>query len=178
MGSTMKQHINISYHKTKIGELIIGSFNNQLCLLDFRYRKMRNAVDNRLKKQLSAEFIEGQDDIIEQAKKQVDEYLTGIRKNFDIPLLLVGTDFQKQVWHELLNIEYGETIAYSQLATRINNPKAVRAVGSANGANAIALIVPCHRVIANDGSLGGYGGGLAVKKRLLNLEDKNKLLLG
>ncbi len=155
----MKQQININYHKTKIGELIIGSFNNQLCLLDFRYRKLRNAVDTRLKKQLNAEFIEREDEIIEQAKQQVDEYLIGTRKDFDIPLLLVGTDFQKQVWHELLNIDYGETIAYSQLATRINNPKAVRAVGTANGANAIALIVPCHRVIANDGSLGGYGGG-------------------
>ncbi len=172
MGSIMKQQINISYHKTKIGELIIGSFNNQLCLLDFRYRKMRNTVDNRLKKQLNAEFIEQQDEIIEQAKQQIDEYLIGTRKDFDIPLLLMGTDFQKQVWHELLNIDYGETIAYSQLATRINNPKAVRAVGTANGANAIALIVPCHRVIANDGSLGGYGGGLAVKKRLLQIENQ------
>ncbi len=171
-------HINISYHETKIGELIIGSFNNQLCLLDFRYRKMRDRVDNRLKKQLKAEFIEQQDEIILKAKQQVDEYLIGTRKEFDIPLLLVGTDFQKQVWHELLNIDYGETIAYSQLATRINNPKAVRAVGTANGANAIALIVPCHRVIANDGSLGGYSGGLAVKKRLLQLEDKNRLLVG
>ncbi len=164
-------HINISYYKTKIGELIIGSFDNKLCLLDFRYRKMRTTVDNRLKKLLKAEFIEHEDELIIVAKQQIDEYLAGTREVFDIPLLLAGTDFQKQVWHALLDINYGETLSYLALAKRINNPKAVRAVASANGVNAIALIVPCHRVIANDGGLGGYGGGIAIKKRLLRLES-------
>ncbi len=167
----MQKNIHISYYKTKIGELILGSFEEKLCLLDFRYRKMRTTVDNRIKKYLNAEFIEQEDNIIHETKKQIDEYLQGQRKKFTIPLLLVGTDFQKQVWNELVNIAYGETASYLDIAKRINNPKAVRAVASANGANAIGLIIPCHRVIETNGGLGGYGGGLSVKKRLLHLEN-------
>ncbi len=169
----MKEKIKIAYYKTKIGELVIGSYNNKLCLLDFRYRKMRTTVDNRIKKYLKTNFIEQEDEITTKTKKQIDEYLEGNRKEFDIPLLLLGTDFQKQVWNELLNIKYGETASYLDISKRINNPKAVRAVASANGANAIALIVPCHRIIESNGGIGGYGGGLPVKKRLLKLEFEN-----
>ncbi len=166
--------INIQYYKTKIGELIIGSYDNKLCLLDFRYRRMRSTVDNRIKKYLKAEFIDKEDDIILETKKQLDEYLSGKRKDFDIPLLMLGTDFQKEVWQELLGVDYGTTATYLDIAERIDNPKAVRAVASANGANAIALIIPCHRIIESNGGLGGYGGGVAVKKRLLKLESENK----
>ncbi len=164
--------INVSYCKTKIGELIIASYDNKLCILDFRYRKMRNSVDNRIKKYLDCDFVEKEDDIIIETKKQVDEYLLGKRKEFDIPLLLLGTEFQKQVWNALLEVKYGETASYLDIANKIDNTKAVRAVASANGANSIALIVPCHRIIESNGGLGGYGGGLDVKKRLLNLELK------
>lgn len=163
--------ISIQNHKTKVGEFVIGSFENQLCLIDYKYRKMHQAVKNRIQQGLNAEFIEQTSPIIEETKKQLQQYFDGNRKTFDLDLLLVGSDFQKQVWQGLLNINYGQTISYGQLATNIHNPKSVRAVGSANGANAISIIVPCHRVIASDGSLGGYGGGLAVKKRLLKLED-------
>ncbi len=166
--------INTQYYKTKIGELIIGSYDNKLCLLDFRYRRMRNTVDTRIKKHLKAEFIDKEDDIILETKKQLDEYLSGKRTDFDIPLLMLGTDFQKQVWHELLRVDYGATATYLDIAERIDNPKAVRAVASANGANAIALIIPCHRIIESSGGLGGYGGGVAVKKRLLKLESDKK----
>ncbi|PIE99121.1 MAG: cysteine methyltransferase [Treponema sp.] len=169
----MSTKINTTYYKTKIGELIIGSYENKLCLLDFRYRKMRPTVDKRIKNYLKCDFLEREDEIIAEAKKQVDEYLQGCRKKFKIPVLLLGSDFQKQVWNELLKINYGETATYLDIAKRINNPKATRAVASANGANALALIVPCHRIIASSGELGGYGGGLPVKKRLLNLEIKN-----
>ncbi len=166
----MKNFINVSYYKTKIGEMIIGSYDDELVILDYRYRKMRNTVDNRIKKYLMADFIENEDEIIKKTKKQVDEYLKGIRKEFDIPLLFLGTDFQKSVWEELLKIEYGKTATYLDIANGINNPKAVRAVASANGANSISLIVPCHRVIESNGNLGGYGGGIAIKKRLLKME--------
>ncbi len=166
--------INTQYDKTKIGELIIGSYDNKLCLLDFRYRRMRTTVDNRIKKYLKAEFVDKEDDIILETKKQLDEYLSGKRTDFDIPLLMLGTDFQKEVWQELLRVDYGATATYLDIAERINNPKAVRAVASANGANAIALIIPCHRIIESNGGLGGYGGGVAVKKRLLKLESENK----
>ena len=163
--------INIQYYKTKIGELILGSFNENLCLLDFRYRKMRWTVDNRIKIGLKADFLEQNDETLTEAKKQIDEYLSGNRKVFDIPLLTIGTNFQKSVWNALIKIPYGSISTYSQLAEDIDNPKAVRAVVSANGANAIALAIPCHRIIESNGNLGGYGGGLAVKKRLLELEN-------
>ncbi len=162
--------INTSYHKTKIGEFILGSYDNKLCILDYRYRKMRNRLDNRIKKGLNAQYLEKEDEVIINTKKQLDEYLQGERKKFDIPLLLVGSDFQKQVWKELLKVAYGETISYLDLAKKIDNPKAVRAVANANGANAISIIIPCHRIIESNGGLGGYAGGLSVKKRLLKLE--------
>ncbi len=162
--------INIQYYKTKIGELILGSFDEKLCLLDFRYRKMRTTVDNRIKNGLRAEYVEQNDEILDKTRKQLDEYLKGDRKKFDIPLLMVGTDFQKNVWNALMKVPYGTTSTYLQLAKDINNKEAVRAVASANGANSIGLIIPCHRIIGSDGELVGYGGGLPVKKRLLKLE--------
>lgn len=163
--------INIQYYKTKIGELVLGSFNGKLCFLDFRYRKMRKSVDERIKNGLKTEFIEREDEVIAKTKKQLDEYLAGDRKEFDIPLLMVGTDFQKKVWNALLQVPYGSTLSYLQLAKNINNEKAVRAVASANGANSIGVIIPCHRIIGSDGKLVGYAGGLSVKKRLLKLEE-------
>lgn len=163
--------INIQYHKTKIGELILGSFDDQLCLLDFRYRKMRTTVDNRLRVGLKADFLEQDGATLTKAKEQLDEYLAGSRKEFDIPLLMIGTDFQKTVWGALIKVPYGSTSTYLQLAKNINNEKAVRAVASANGANAIALAIPCHRIIESTGDLGGYGGGLTIKKHLLKLEQ-------
>lgn len=163
--------INISYYKTKIGELILGSFDNKLCLLDFRYRKKREAIDARLHKGLKAEYSEFEDEIIKQTKTELDQYLSGQRTLFDIPLLMVGSEFQKQVWHALLQVDYGKTASYLQLAKNINNEKAVRAVANANGANAIAIIIPCHRIIGSNGELVGYAGGLASKKRLLTIEQ-------
>jgi methylated-DNA-[protein]-cysteine S-methyltransferase len=132
---------------------------------------MRATVDNRVKKGLDAEFIEVDDDVLVRARQQLDEYLTRDRQVFDIPLLLVGTDFQKSVWNELINVPYGLTSTYLQLAKNIDNERAVRAVASANGANSIAIIVPCHRIIGSNGELVGYGGGLALKQRLLKLEQ-------
>ena len=170
--------INIQYCKTKIGELVLGSFDKKLCLLDFRYRRMRTTVDNRIKNGLNAEFVEQDDEILENIKKQLNEYLNGDRKRFDTTLLMVGTDFQKSVWKALLKIPYGVTSTYLQLAKDINNEKAVRAVASANGANSISLIIPCHRIIGSDGELVGYGGGLPVKKRLLKLERSTSALSG
>ena len=164
--------INIQYYKTKIGEMILGSFDGKLCLLDFRYRRMRTTVDNRIKKGLNAEFVEQGDEVLTKTKLQLEEYLAGDRKQFEIPLLTVGTNFQKSVWNALMKVPYGTTSTYLQLAKDINNPKAVRAVANANGANAIGLIIPCHRIIGTSGELVGYGGGLAVKKRLLKLEKR------
>ena len=131
---------------------------------------MRNRVDKRINQGLNADFIEQDNDTLQKTRQQIDEYLSAQRKQFDIPILMVGSDFQKQVWQQLIGVSYGQTSSYSDLAKRINNKKAVRAVASANGANSIALIVPCHRIIESNGELGGYGGGLSVKKRLLKIE--------
>jgi methylated-DNA-[protein]-cysteine S-methyltransferase len=165
--------VNIQRHKTKIGELVLGSFGGKLCLLGFRDREMRRAVDDRIKKGLDAEFIEQDDEILEKTRKQVDEYLNGNRKEFGMPLLMVGTDFQRRVWKALMKVPYGATATYGQIAEDIGSPKAVRAVGNANSANPISIIVPCHRITGSDGELVGYGGGLSVKKRLLKLEQRN-----
>ncbi|MEN8156957.1 MAG: methylated-DNA--[protein]-cysteine S-methyltransferase [Bacteroidota bacterium] len=170
------QEINIQYHKTRIGELILGSFDNRLCLLDFRYRRMRKTVDKRVQSGLGADYIEKEDAVLKETKKQIDQYLEGERKAFTIPLLTVGSDFQKAVWDALTKVKYGETASYLDLAREIGNEKAVRAVASANGANAIGLIIPCHRIIGNDGKLVGYGGGLPAKKRLLKLEKENSII--
>ncbi len=165
----MKQ-INIQYYKTKIGELVLGAFDGKLCMLDYRYRRMRTTVDHRIAKGLDAMIVEQDDDILQETRRQLDEYLAGERTEFDIPLLMVGTEFQKKVWNALLNVPYGTTSSYLQLAKDIGNEKAVRAVANANGANAIGIIIPCHRIIGSDGTLVGYAGGLPIKKRLLKLE--------
>ena len=164
--------INIQYYKTNYGEFILGSYDEKLCMVDFRYRKMRKTVDERIKKGLNAEFIAQDDKILQKTRLQLDEYFNMQRKEFDIPIQMVGTDFQKSVWEALLTVPYGTTSTYLQLAKDISNEKAARAVANANGANAIGIIIPCHRIIGTNGKLTGYAGGLPLKKRLLELEQK------
>jgi len=166
----MPDIITIQHFKTVFGELILGSFDNKLCLCDWSYRKMRDSIDSRIRTELNAEYIEGNSEIISKTKTQLSEYFEGERTEFDIPLLLVGSDFQKSVWNALLQIPFGTTVTYLELSKRIDNEKAIRAVASANGANALSIIIPCHRVIGSDGKLVGYAGGLDVKKKLLTLE--------
>jgi methylated-DNA-[protein]-cysteine S-methyltransferase len=109
-------------------------------------------------------------DVLLQCKRELEEYFNGKRKSFDVTLNPDGTDFQKTVWGELLKIEFGNTLSYMAIAKKMNNPGAVRAVGLANGKNPIGVIIPCHRVIGEDGSLTGYAGGLWRKKWLLEHE--------
>ena len=111
--------------------------------------------------------------LIKEAKKQLDEYLVGNRKEFDLPLKAKGTEFQQEVWKALQEIPYGETRYYGEIAEKIGNPKASRAVGLANNRNPISIFIPCHRVIGKNGKLVGYGGGLDIKEHLLNLERKH-----
>ena len=108
--------------------------------------------------------------ILSDTARQIGEYFAGRRKQFDVTFNLSGTAFQKQVWRELFKIPFGQAVSYSDIARRIKNPKAVRAVGSANGKNPVCVIIPCHRVIAADGSIGGYSGGIRIKQELLALE--------
>jgi methylated-DNA-[protein]-cysteine S-methyltransferase len=108
--------------------------------------------------------------ILRETERQLTDYFAGRRREFDVPLAPAGTEFQLATWRALQDVPFGETISYGELARRMGRPRAVRAVGTANGANPIAIIVPCHRVIGADGTLTGYGGGLDTKRRLLSLE--------
>lgn len=162
--------IKTKCYKTPCGELKLGSFGDKLCLCDWQLEKHRGLVDRRLQRILKSGFEEGGSEVIDRAMAQLDEYFAGKRQEFDVPLLFVGTDFQKAVWSDLLNIPYGETISYGEMARRIGRPSSVRAVANANGANSISIFAPCHRVIGSDRSLTGYGGGLDAKRYLLELE--------
>ncbi len=126
---------------------------------------MRTTVDDRIMKGLNAVYKEGDSEIIQNAKQQLDEYFSEKRIQFDIPLLMVGTDFQKSVWDELIKIPFGKTETYLGLSKNLNNEMAIRAVAAANGANAISILIPCHRIIGTDGKLVGYAGGINIKKK-------------
>ena len=158
------------YYSTPYGELILGSYNDKLCLADWRFRKMRATIDKRIQNGLSTSYENNTSSVIELTKQQLQEYFDLKRTQFDIPLLMVGTDFQQSVWEELVKIPHGQTQSYLELSKNMGNEKAIRAVASANGANAISIIIPCHRIIGSDKKLTGYAGGLNAKKKLLELE--------
>ncbi len=166
--------VNIAYWKSPIGDLILGSFEGKLCLLDFRHRRLRPTVDKRIKKGLFADYVEQDDPLLSRTRRQLGEYLEGRRTEFDIPLQMVGSEFQKRVWKALLNVPYGTTSTYLELARSLHKENAVRAVAQANGANAIGVIIPCHRIIGSHGELTGYGGGVALKRHLLKLESTQR----
>ena len=126
----------------------------------------------RFLKNKTAENFAEPAELAKLAKKQLDEYFSGKRKKFDLPFLMAGTDFQKKVWTELLNIPYDKVCSYKDIAVRIGKPNACRAVGSANNKNNIPIIIPCHRVIGASGKLVGYSDGLEIKQFLINLEFK------
>lgn len=162
--------IKIKSYESPYGVLLLGSFGDRLCLCDWQAAKRRDSAERRLKRLLNAEFDDGPSGVIETAVAQLDEYFAGRRAKFDVPLLFVGTEFQKTVWNELLNIPFGKTISYGELARRIGMPKAVRAVANAIGANVMSIFVPCHRIIGSNRSLSGYRGGSAAKRKLLEQE--------
>ena len=116
----------------------------------------------------------GKNKIIVQAESELEEYFQGRRREFPVPLEPLGTEFQMRVWKKLQAIPYGKTISYKELACEVQNSKASRAVGTANGRNPLSIVIPCHRVISSDGTLGGYAGGLPIKEHLLSLESDRK----
>ena len=168
--------IYLQYVHSPFGELVLGEFSGQLCLCDWKYRKMRDQIDHRIQTGLQAEFKLEETDFLDEVKSQLNEYFARERTSFDLPLHFVGSDFQKSVWEKLITIPYGKTTSYMELSRALGDEKAIRAVATANGANAISIIVPCHRVIGSDGSLTGYAGGLWRKKWLLEHESSSKQL--
>lgn len=164
------EKIYTSRYRSPLGEMIIGSCADAICICDWTNNKRRAAIDRRIRSRLRAEFGPGTSEVIQNAIAQLNEYFAGRRTRFAIPLRFTGSDFQCRVWSELGNIAYGETISYAELARRIGNPNAVRAVAAANAANPISILVPCHRVIGSNRRLTGYAGGLRAKQGLLDLE--------
>lgn len=154
--------------KSPIGFLHLVSNQKQLVAVVFD-----SSWKSFIKKQ-NYQVIEAQDALLTKTEKQLNEYFKNKRRSFDIPLALDGTEFQKKAWTCLQKIPYGKTISYQEQATKIKNPKAVRAIGGANGQNKICIIIPCHRVIGKNGSLTGFGGGIDIKKQLLQIENAIK----
>lgn len=149
------------------GALTLGSWNNRLVVADWIDGWHHSTIMNRLQKYTKASVVKSTSKVIEAASDWLDAYFEGSKEPPDFDLLFLGTDFQKRVWQLLLEIPYGETITYGELAQEAGTPKAARAVGVAVGDNPFSIFVPCHRVIGKDKSLTGYGGGFDVKKYLL-----------
>ncbi len=171
--SKNKNIISVTRILSPLGPLLAGATEEGICLLEFVDRRMLETQIKRLKKIFDAEFVPGQSKHFDELNKQLKEYFEGKRKDFDLPLLLQGTEFQQKVWKELQKIPFGSTRSYQEQAIALGNPKAIRAVAKANGDNRISIIIPCHRVIGKNGELVGYGGGMWRKQFLLNLEKGN-----
>jgi AraC family transcriptional regulator of adaptative response/methylated-DNA-[protein]-cysteine methyltransferase len=158
--------------ETPLGEMIAGATDEGVCLLEFHDRKILPDEFKDLTRLLETTTEDGENKHLRTLRKQLKEYFAGRRKEFSIPLVTPGTEFQKTVWLELQNIKFGSTRSYQEQADALNNPDSVRAVANANGMNRISILIPCHRVIGSDGRLIGYGGGLKRKKWLLDHEKK------
>ena len=151
--------MNYQYLDSPIGRLRLVSDGSNLCAIEFEGQHSPTTSER-----------EASDPILRTTSRQLREYFSGRRRRFELPLSPVGTEFQRAVWQQLERIPYGDLHTYAQIAEAIGRPKAVRAVGAANGRNPLPIVVPCHRVIGSDGSLTGFAGGLTTKRRLLELE--------
>jgi len=156
---------------TPIGRMTIGATDSAVVLADFSHRPMMRAQLASVRRRIGP-TVPGDAPLLERVEAQLGEYFAGRRQDFDLTLDLPGSPFQERVWGELTRIPYGDTITYRELAERVDASPGWRAVGRANGSNRLAVIVPCHRVVATGGGLGGYGGGLPAKRFLLDLEAR------
>ena len=170
MNDGATQVIAIQYYTSPCGELVLASVDGKLCLCDWHGMPCAEQHKRRIERYVNADFRTETSSVLEQAKEQLDEFFAGKRTMFDIPLHPVGTAFQLRVWRALLDIPYGETRSYKEIAQYIGCPKGVRAVAQAIGANGIDILIPCHRVVGSNHSLTGFAGGLDKKKMLLGLE--------
>ena len=158
--------------ETPLGEMVAGATDEGICLLEFIDRRMLPTEYKDLTRLLKTTLEQGDNIHLKSLRKQLDKYFSGELKEFTIPLVTPGTDFQQAVWKELLEIPYGTTRSYQEQANALRRSDSVRAVANANGMNRISIIIPCHRVIGSNGRLTGYGGGLKRKKWLLDHEKK------
>jgi len=168
--SRSSDYIVSSWIESPIGALVTAATEKGICLLEFSDRRMIDAQFAKLRKHFKCAIVPGENNHIKLLKKELAEYFEGTLKEFTVDIVFPGTPFQTKVWNELLKIEYGKTISYKELAEKVGSPNAQRAAGTANGFNRIAIIIPCHRVVNKNGNLGGYGGGLWRKQKLLEIE--------
>jgi AraC family transcriptional regulator of adaptative response/methylated-DNA-[protein]-cysteine methyltransferase len=175
MGKSPEKGMNrniivLSRLSTPLGPMYAGATDEGICMLEFVDRRMLETEFGDLQKLLNAEILWAENQHIIQVRKELQEYFSGTRKKFDVSLVFIGSDFQKQAWKSLTEIPYGKTVSYQQQALNIGKPNCVRAVANANGMNRIAIIIPCHRVIGSNGKLTGYGGGIERKRWLISHE--------
>lgn len=156
-----------------LGPMLAIADEEKLFLLEFVERRGLERELERLRKKMGAAILPGTTAPLRSIEKELEAYFKGTLKIFKTPFILLGSDFQKRVWHELLKIPYGTTKSYAAQAASMKEAKATRAVANANGANQLAIIIPCHRIIRGNGDLGGYGGGIARKQWLLKHEREN-----
>ena len=166
------ENVSLAWIESPLGPLIAGADDRGICLLEFSDRRMLEAQLKTLTCRLRRPLAPGEHRYLDQLRSEIREYFDRKRRVFEVPLNAPGTPFQERVWKELLGIPYGELRSYEQIAIAAGSPKAVRAVGCANGMNRIAIVIPCHRVVGKDGTPTGYGGGIWRKQRLLELERK------
>jgi AraC family transcriptional regulator of adaptative response/methylated-DNA-[protein]-cysteine methyltransferase len=172
--SRISDCIVTAWIESPLGPLLAGATSAGICLLEFTDRRMLDAQFATLRKRFVCAIIPGENEHIKQLKKELAQYFDGSRNAFTVSLDYPGTDFQQKVWNQLLRIPFGKIVSYEDIARRIGSPKAHRAVGHANGLNRIAIVIPCHRVVNKNGELGGYGGGLWRKRKLLDLESRTQ----
>jgi O-6-methylguanine DNA methyltransferase len=169
-GVSGKNEVSVAWLETPVGPLLAGATRKDVVLLEFSERNILQEQLSAIRRRLDATIRPGGNDMLRALEGQLREYFAGQRRQFELPLAFPGTAFQQRVWSTLLTIPYGATWSYLDMARALGDSKATRAVGTANGLNRIAIVIPCHRVINANGKLGGYGGGLWRKQLLLDLE--------
>ncbi len=168
----METTLDITFIETPLGTMTAGATRRGVCLLGYADGRHLELELRQLSRALGASPIKSDNPHLTMLRRQLEEYFRGERREFDIPLDIVGTPFQKEVWLGLSRIPYGCMVSYAQQAAALGRPSSVRAVANANGKNKISIVLPCHRVIGADGTLTGYGGGIERKRKLLELEAK------
>jgi len=167
--------LRVTLLETPLGPMLAAASHDQLCQLEFADRRGLEKSYVEMRRRFTLPVVPGDNAVLQQLRAELAEYFGGQRRTFTVPLALRGTTFQQRVWRELQRIPFGQTASYAAVAQRLGAPKAVRAVARANGTNRLYLLIPCHRVMAQDGRLSGYGGGVWRKRRLLELETTGKL---
>ena len=167
--------LRVALLDTPFGPMLAAASEAEVCQLEFADRRGLEKSYAEMRRRFGLPVVPGDNAVLQQLRRELAEYFGGQRREFTVPFTLRGTDFQQRVWRELQRIPFGQTASYETIAQRIGSPAAVRAVARANGANRLYLLVPCHRVIAKDGTLSGYGGGVWRKRPLLELEQTGKL---